>query len=93
MTPLKIHNGVSYALMEYLNCSKCVIFHAVTDYCYYIYLSTWFTLVWLANVTRKGLNIHLASCKVSNNDSFVLIIDQRFKQTISNTILKQKPAS
>ena len=30
MTPLKIHNGGSYALMEYLTCWKCVIFHAVT---------------------------------------------------------------
>ena len=30
MTPLKIHNGGSYALMEYLTCWKCVIFQAVT---------------------------------------------------------------
>ena len=34
MTPLKIHNCASYALMEYLTCWKCVIFHAVTASCY-----------------------------------------------------------
>ena len=33
MTPLKIHNGGSYALVEYLTCWKCVIFHAVTASC------------------------------------------------------------
>ena len=34
MTPLKIHNGGSYALMEYLTCWKCVIFYAATASCY-----------------------------------------------------------
>ena len=34
MTPLKIHNCASYALMEYLTCWKCVIFHAVTASCF-----------------------------------------------------------
>ena len=29
MTPLKIHNGGRYALMEYLTCWKCVVFHPV----------------------------------------------------------------
>ena len=33
MAPLKIHNGGSYALMEYLTCWKCVIFHAVAASC------------------------------------------------------------
>ena len=33
MTPLKIHNCGSYALMEYFTCWKCVIFHAVTASC------------------------------------------------------------
>ena len=33
MTPLKIHNGGSYALIEYLTCWKCAIFHAVTASC------------------------------------------------------------
>ena len=36
MTPLKIHNCASYALMEYLTCWKCVIFHAVTASCFSI---------------------------------------------------------
>ena len=30
MTPLKIHNGGSYALMDYLTCWKCVI---LVQYC------------------------------------------------------------
>ena len=34
MTPLKIHNCGSYALMEYFTCWKCVIFHAVTASCF-----------------------------------------------------------
>ena len=36
MTPLKIHNCGSYALMEYLTCWKCVIFHAFTASCCYL---------------------------------------------------------
>ena len=36
MTPLKIHNCGSYALMEYFTCWKCVIFHAVTASCYFL---------------------------------------------------------
>ena len=40
MTPLKIHNGGSHALMEYLTCWKCAIFHAVTPSCLYLDLSS-----------------------------------------------------
>ena len=34
MAPLKIHNGGSYALMEYLTCWKYATFNAVTSSCY-----------------------------------------------------------
>ena len=33
MAPLKINNGGSYALMEYLTCWKCAIFQPVTASC------------------------------------------------------------
>ena len=36
MTPLKIHNGGNYALMEYLICCKCEIFRAVTVSCLFL---------------------------------------------------------
>ena len=36
MAPLKIHKCGSYALMEYLTCCNCVIFHAFTASCLYL---------------------------------------------------------
>ena len=39
MIPLKIHNGGSYVLMEYLTFWKCVIFHAVTAFLFSLALA------------------------------------------------------
>ena len=50
--PLKIHNGGSYGLMEYLTCWKCVIFHAVMAF---LFIMNGFKAIYLIEKQFTGL--------------------------------------